>query len=103
MLSGILLGPQDKVFKHRHVAKLVRNLPGLREAKVNDFVGREAIDSRVVEPYATVVGAVQPSDDVEEGRLPRPVRPDESRHRLRRDGQRTSVDGPDPSKGFVDA
>src|SRR3989442_3552723 len=98
MLSGILLGPQDKVFEHRHVAKLMRNLPGLREAQVNDFVGRKAIDSRVIEPNASVIGAVQSGDDIEQGRLPRSIRPYEARHRLRRDGKRASIDGADASK-----
>src|SRR2546430_15052413 len=59
MLLRILLGSEDEVFEHCHVAKLMRNLPGLREAQVNDFVGREAIDSRVIEPNASVIGAVR--------------------------------------------
>src|SRR2546421_13087337 len=60
MFPRILLGSEDEVFQDRHVAKLVRNLPGLREAQVNDLIGREAIDSRVIGPNASGIGSVQP-------------------------------------------
>ena len=101
-LAGIVLRGEDEVLQDRQIAKLVGDLPRLREPEVHDLVRGQSIDSRAVEPDLPAVGSIEPGNDVEQRRFPRPVRPDEARDGVREDLQSASIDGVNAAEGFFD-
>ena len=75
------------VVEHAHVLEEPDRLEGARDPLADDGVGPEADQARAVEPDLAPVRPEQPRDEVEEGRLARPVRADEADDAARRDHQ----------------
>src|SRR5207245_642761 len=102
MLPRVAFRSEDEVLEDREVAKLVRNLPRLREAQVHNLVRRQAVDPRAVKPDLPAVGAVEACNDVEQRGLPGPIWTDEAGDGLREDRQTAPVHGLDPTERLLD-
>src|SRR5690349_19503105 len=100
MLSRIVLRSEHQVLEDRHVAELVRDLPRLREAEVDNLERREPVDAVLAQPNRAAIGAVKACDDVEEGRLSCPIRTDQARDGLSSDREGAIVHGADATKGL---
>src|SRR6266508_873250 len=66
------------VLPNRHPVERPRDLVGLRDARPDDAVRGEAVDPLSVEGHAPGRRPGRPGEDVQEGRLPGPVGPDEA-------------------------
>src|SRR2546426_12425226 len=64
-LARVAFRSEDEVLEDREVAELVRNLPRLCEAQVNDLVRRQAVDPRGVKPDLPAVGAAETCHEFE--------------------------------------
>src|SRR2546427_10623491 len=103
MLPRVAFRSEDEVLEDREVAKLVRNLPRLREAQVHNLVRRQAVDPRTVKPDLPAVGAVRARNDVKQGGFPGPIRPNEAGDGFRGTRQTERVPGRSPTEPLPDA
>src|SRR3989442_12768699 len=80
MLSRIVLRSEHQVLEDRHVAELVRDLPRLREAEVDDLEFLFNVTPATEIPTLSPHGALPIEQRFEERRLSRPIRTDQARN-----------------------
>src|SRR5437667_11154151 len=97
---GPAVHADQHVFQNRHVIEEALVLERAGDAERRDAVGGEAdeLQPTVVEPDPAVRRLVEARDQVEAGRLPRAVGPDEADDLALLDLERQIVHGPEPTE-----
>ena len=70
--------PHQHVIAHTHVAEDPAILKGARQAKFGDDLRAAPVNPHAADSDCAAVGAQDAADQVERGRLPRAVRPDDA-------------------------
>src|SRR5439155_22370528 len=86
------------VLAHGHRAEELDVLERPRDPERDDAMRRSAQERLAVEDDVALVRAVEARDDVERGRLPRPVRPDQPDDLPRADVEGDAVQRDDPAE-----
>jgi hypothetical protein len=90
------------VLQHRHPSERPRDLERARDSPPRDRVGGEPIEAIVAQTDLAAVGWCEAADHIEERRLARAVRSDETGDRALADGQRASGERLDTAEALGD-
>src|SRR6516164_8428242 len=93
----------EYVLHYRHIGEKTQILECARDAALDDQMWREAGHVLACEFHSPSIGKREPGDQIEEGRLPRAVRPDDADDRARLDVEVDASDRLDAAEGLLQA
>ena len=102
-LAGLIVGVDEHVFQHGHPGQRPRDLERAPDPEPRDGVGRQPVETIGAEADLAAVGPREAADHVEERRLARAVRTDETRDRAFGHGEGAAGEGLDAAEALGDA